>query len=168
MILTHFDPHPLRTAYRLHELTRQRHIQDGGSTPKRGRKDAAPQHMQPPPDISAADPSAELHVNDPPLSGGTPALPKTRKQQCYCLACSDTSTYRFRSAPVGFKVSIVLLLGEEFKNFNGQVDVCRACERACGPVLAEECEALLVSVPTSTSAAPLKLSAHVQLGLRLR
>lgn len=140
--------------------------QDGGSTPKRGRNDAAPQHMEPSPGISAADSPAELHDNDPPLSG-TPALPKTKKQ-CYCLACGDTSTHQFRSAPVGFKVSIVLLLGEEFKNFNGQVDVCRACERACGPVLAEECEALLVSMPTSTSTAPLKLPAPLQLGLRLR
>ena len=39
----------------------------------------------------------------------------------------------FKSASVGFKIAIVLLLGEKYKNFNGQADVCRSCERACVP-----------------------------------
>jgi hypothetical protein len=146
--------------------SRLNEIQDGGSKPKHGRKDAAPKHMKPSPGISAADSSAELYDNDPPLSG-TPALPK-REKQYYCLACSDTSIHRFRSAPISFEVAFALLLEKEFTNVNGQVDACRACERACGPVLAEESEALFVSVPTSTSTAPLKPPAHLKLGLRLR
>jgi len=142
VLLTHFDSHPLRAGCM---SSRANEEQDGGSTPKRGRRSAAPQHMQPPPGIPPPVPPAELHVNDPPLSGA-PTLPKTRKQQCYCLACGDTSTHQFRNAPVGFKVAIVLILGEEIKNFNGQVDVCRACERSLGTVLPAECEALVVVI----------------------
>jgi len=63
---------------------------------------------------------------------------------------------------VGFKIAIVLILGEKFKNFNGQADVCRACERACVPQLTAKCEALVVSLPTSTSIEPLELPARQQ------
>ena len=67
----------------------------------------------------------------------------------------------FKSASVGFKIAIVLLLGEKFKNFNGRADVCRACDRACVPELTEKCEALVVSLPTSTSIEPLELPARL-------
>ena len=136
--------------------------QDGGSPPKRGRTDAVPQLLEPSPSVPLADQAAELSEGGPPPS----VLPKTLKQ-CYCLACGETSTHQFKSAPVGFKVAILLLLGEKKKNFNGQADVCRACERTCGPIIGE-CEALVVSLPTSTSTGPLKLSASLQIGLRLR
>ena len=63
---------------------------------------------------------------------------------------------------MGFKIAIVLILGEKFKNFNGQADVCRACERACVPQLTAKCEALVVSLPTSTSIEPLELPARQQ------
>jgi len=137
--------------------------QDGGSAPKRGRIDAVPQPIEPPPSVPLADQVAELPEGGPPPS----VLPKTLKQ-CYCLACGETSTHQFKSAPVGFKVAIVLLLGKKMKNFNGQAGVCSACERTCGPKLIENCEALVVSLPTSTSTGPLRLSASPQLGLRLR
>jgi hypothetical protein len=135
---------------------------EGGSAPKRGRKDPnlpkdATELPSAPPAILPAEPSDEV----------PPALPKTAVQG-YCLVCGDTTCDRFRSAPVGLKVAVVLLLGKKFKNFNGSVDACRTCERACGSKLIAECEPLVVSLPTSTSTGPLRLSASQQLGLRLR
>ena len=50
---------------------------------------------------------------------------------------------------MGFKIAIVLLLGEGFMNFNGQANICRACDRACVPEVAQKCEALVVTLPTS-------------------
>ena len=158
--MTHSDQLPLRAVgMSLHDEERQ----DGGSAPKRGRKDAVPQRVEPSPSVPLADQAAELSEGGPPPS----VLPKTLKQ-CYCLACGETSTHHFKSAPVGFKVAIVLLLGEKIRNVNGQADVCSARERTCGPKLIKECEALVVSLPTSTSTGPLRLSASLQLGLRLR
>jgi hypothetical protein len=135
---------------------------DGGSTPKRRRKD---------PNLPKDAAESRLTVQDAaesPLAvplAELPALPKTATQG-YCLGCGDTSCDRFRSAPMGFKVAIVLLLGEKFENFIGQADICRTCERACGQPLIEACEALVVSVPPSTSAEPLKLPAKQQSRLR--
>jgi len=136
--------------------------QDGGLAPKRGRTDAMPQLLEPPLSAPLAEQAAEISEGGPPPS----VLPETLKR-CYCLACGETSTHQFKSAPVGFKVAIVLLLGEKIKNFNGQVDVCWAYERTCGPII-KECEALVVSLPTSTSTGPLRLSASLQRGHRLR
>ena len=135
---------------------------EGGSAPKRGRKDlslpkVATEPPSAPPAIPPAKPSDEV----------PPALPKAAIQG-YCLVCGDTTCDRFRSAPLGLKVAVVLLLGKKFKNFNGSVDACRTCERACGSKLIAACERLVVSLPTSTSVEPLRLSASLQLDLRLR
>ena len=123
--------------------------------------DSVPQHIQPQVAASRAGPAAEPPVDDPPLSE-TPALSKKATREGKCWACGETSSFLFKSASVGFKIAIVLLLGEKFKNFNGRADVCRACDRACVPELTEKCEALVVSLPTSTSIEPLELPARLQ------
>ena len=158
--MTHSDQLPLR-AVGMSSQDEER--QDGGLAPKRGRTDAMPQLLEPPLSAPLAEQAAEISEGGPPPS----VLPETLKR-CYCLACGETSTHQFKSAPVGFKVAIVLLLGKKMKNFNGQAGVCSACERTCGPKLIENCEALVVSLPTSTSTGPLRLSASLQHGHRLR
>jgi hypothetical protein len=70
--------------------------QDGGSAPKRERTDAMPQLLEPSLSAPLADQAAEISEGGPPPS----VLPKTLKQ-CYCLACGETSTHQFKSAPVG-------------------------------------------------------------------
>jgi len=158
VVLTHTDPHPSRIGGMSSYVDER---QDGGSPPKRGRTDAVPQHIQPQVAASRAGPAAEPPVDDPPLSE-TPALSKKATREGKCWACGETSSFLFKSASVGFKIAIVLLLGEKFKNFNCRADVCRACDRACVPELTEKCEALVVSLPTSTSIEPLELPARLQ------
>ena len=88
--------------------------QDGGSTPKRGRMDAAAQHIEPQSAASSAGPAAEPPVDDPPLNE-TPALSKKATREGYCWASGETSSFLFKSASVGFKIAIVLILSEKFK-----------------------------------------------------
>jgi len=136
VILTRARVHPLHTGgvseALMSETAETIERPEEGPTRKRGRKDQ----------ILLKD------AAEPP-----PAVPPAVTQG-YCLVCGDTSCERFRSAPVGIKVAVVLILGKKFKNFNGQVDVCRTCNRACGPELIEACEALVVSLPTSSSVGP--------------
>jgi len=111
VVLTHTDPHPSRIGGMSSYVDER---QDGGSPPKRGRTDAVPQHIQPQVAASRAGPAAEPPVDDPPLSE-TPALSKKATREGKCWACGETSSFLFKSASVGFKIAIVLLLGEKFK-----------------------------------------------------
>jgi len=164
-ILTHAHVHPLLTGGMseagISETVETDERPEGGSTPKRGRKDASlsREATEPPLAVPPVIAPAELSDDEPPT------LPQAAMQG-YCLVCGDTSCDRFRSASAGLKVAVVLLLGDKFKNFNGPVDVCRTCERACGSKLIAACERLVVSLPTSSSVEPLRLSAPQRAGLR--
>ena len=107
---------------------------EGGSAPKRVRKNPSL-----PKDAALA---AELPPDVPParpLDDEQPALPKKTaiQVQGYCLGCGDTSCDRFGSASAGFKVAVVLILGEKLSTSTSMLLCAGRVNAPAGPNLSK-------------------------------